>query len=216
MSPLPRLRLLAPLLLAVAACSSSSTTTTDTGDKFLVQGADMSGAAQNVRVRKNGTLTAGLTVTVNGTALTDAGGGSYNGFVNPTVAAGGAVSVQVTNGTVTATGTGTVPEKPVITGAAHTTMGAPVTITWTSATTPDSFSVALNYHLGDNSSAAVFTRLPGSARSVVLQTTDILAGGVVFSVGVDAYNHGLFSGAFATGSDMHLRNSSASFDLTIP
>jgi hypothetical protein len=203
-------------VLLLAACSGSATTTTTTGDTFQIRGADMSGAAQNVRVELNGTLTAGLTVTVNGTALTDAGGGSYNGFVQPTVAAGGAVQVQVTNGTITATGNGTVPERPVITGAAHTTMGAPVTITWTSATAPDSFMVALNYHLPDNSSAAVIARLPGTARQVTLQTTDILAGGVVFSVGVDAYNHGLFSGAFAAGSDMHLRNSSASFDLTIP
>lgn len=216
---MPRSSLARPLaLLLLAACSSSPTTTkpVDNTDKLEIVGGDMSGYNQYIYVRLNGTFTPGLTVTVNTAAMTDNGGGIYGGHLPAAVAAGGQVQVVVTNGTITATGTGVVPATPVITNESHTTIGAPVSITWTSATSPDSFMVSLNYHLPDGSAAAVIARLGGSARQVSLPTTEIPANGVVYSIGILALMNGAFTGDAATTSNMHLRASTPSYPVTIP
>jgi hypothetical protein len=204
------------LLLLLAACSSSPTETVTPGPKFEILGADMSGFNQNIFVSLNGSGVAGLSVTVSGTAMTDQGGGTYNGHLPTALPAGTAVQVRVTNGTLTGIGDAIVPVAPVVTGAAHTTIGAPVTITWTTPTSPDSFLVVLDYRMPDQSTGAVVARVGGNLRQVQLATTGIPANGVVFAAGVDAYMHGSFSGDAAPTSSMHLRATSASFDVTIP
>lgn len=211
-----RMRLVvAVAMIGMAACRSDQTT--DTTDQFLITGAAMSGFGENVIVSLNDAPASGLTVSVNGTPLVEQATGVYYAPLATPVPAGGTVGLTVSNGTITATATGVVPVQPVITGAQHTTMGQPVTATWTTTTSPDSFVVSLNYHLSDGvTAAAVIAHLGGSARQVTLQTSDIPAGSTVFSVGVDAKMHGTFSGAAASGSNMNLRTSATSFDLTIP
>ncbi len=202
-------------LLFLAACSSSATTDVNSTGTLQIQGAAMSGWGQNIRVTKNGAAATGLTVTVNGTAMPETSAGTYGGALGTPLTAGSAIEVRATDGTLTAIGDATIPAQPTVTSVESTTLGAPVTIHWSVASDPDSFSVSLNYHLPDNSAVAVMARLAGSARQVILQTSDIPANGVVYSVGVEAFVRGSFHGDAASTSDMHVRTSSPSLGYTL-
>jgi len=208
----------AAFLLGLVACTSGDGTpaTNDTGTKFKVLGNDMSASSQNVYISVNGAAKPGLTVTVNGTVLDDVGAGQYSGRLTTTAPAGGAVALSVTDGSSTASATGNVPETPVVSSATIASPGAPVVITWSSVTSPDSFAVAVNYHLPDSSAAAVYTRVAGSLRQASLAQTDIPANGVVYSISLDALVGGTFSGAAASGSSMNLRAIAPSYPFTIP
>lgn len=208
---------LAPLLLTLAACSS----TPDTGgepaaSQFLIVGADLSGYAQNAFISVGGVPATGLTVTINGTALADAGGGLYSGHLAAAIPTGGAIQVQVTNGTLTATGNTTIPDAPAITAAGAVNHGDPLAVTWTSATSPDSFLVTLNYTLPDQSSAGTSVWVGGALRQASVPTTAVPVGATNFYVGLEALRMGTFSGAAAAHSSMHVRAESPDFPVTLP
>jgi hypothetical protein len=214
---MPPARILAALgLTLLAGCGGSSTTgTNNNSDTYEIQGAAMSGYAQNIRVTHHGAAATGLTVTVNGEAMAEISPGTYGGHLATGLPSGSAIEVRASNGTLTAVGDAVVPAQPIITNESHTTIGNPVTVSWSVASQPDSFIVTLNYHLPDNSALAVLVRLGGSARQATIPTTDIPANGTVFSLGIDAVVHGSFHGDAASTSDMHVRTSGGT-DLTIP
>ena len=206
------------LPIALAACTSNNDTTgtQNTGPQFMILGNDMSARLQNVYITLNNAAKPGLTVTVNGTALTNTSGGQYFGGLPAALATGAAIQLVVTDGTNTATGNSIVPALPVITSATVASHGAPVVVAWSSATSPDSFQVSLNYHLPDSSAVGVTMRLAGSARQVSIPQTDIPANGVVYSIGLQGMMNGTFTGAAAAGSRMNVRADVPSYPFTVP
>jgi hypothetical protein len=215
-------RALAALLVATIACTSNP----EDGEtipppppaspKFTVIGADLSAGLQNAYVSLDGVSATGLTVTVNGTTLADAGGGLYHGNLPAAIPTGGAIQIQVTNGTLTATGSATIPDAPATTAATAASRGDPLLVTWTSATSPDSFVVTLNYTLPDQSSTGITTWIGGSQRQASLATTSIPAGASNFYIGLEALRNGTFTGAATPNSSMHVRAESPSFPFTLP
>ncbi len=201
------------LLLGGAACSSGTPTTGTTGGgtRFKVVGNDMSGYNESIRVTVDGAGRAGLSVLVNGDAMSDQGAGQYSGRLTTAVSSGGAVHLVVTDGSDTATADAPLPPTPTITSATIASPGAPVVIGWTSVASPDSFAVAVNYRLSDSSVSAVYTRVAGTARQASLSLASVPTGAVIYSISLDALVDGTFSGAAASGSTMNLRAIAADY-----
>lgn len=171
---------------------------------LLIRGTDMSGGPQNILVSRNGTSVTGATVTVNGTAMTDAGFGLYQGFITPFVTPGGTVTVVVSSGGQVATGVGVVPAEAVISAPPGVTRGSPIPVSWTATSSPDSFDVGLHYTIAAGGTGT-FIRVAGSMRSANVPTTNVPADATGFYLSAFGYNIGTFTGAYATGSNMRLR-----------
>jgi len=205
-----------PLVFVACTSNDDSSGTQTSGPHFLITGNDLSARNENAYITLDGVAKGGLTVTVNGTALVNTSGGQYSGALATTLATGAQVQLVATDGTNTATGTSVVPELPVITGATVASHGAPVIVSWSSATSPDSFQVTLNYHLPDNSAVGVTAKLGGSARQATLSQADIPANGTVYSISLQAMMNGVFTGAAASGSRMNVRADVPSYPFTVP
>lgn len=203
------------LPLLFAACSTKNDDD-DTGPKYLILGNAMSSRVQNVYIQLGTTAKPGLTVTVNGTTLSNSSGGQYTGTLPFTLAVGDAVALVVNDGIVAANGNAVVPSTPSVTSATVASHGAPVIVNWSAPTSPDSFTISLNFHMPDNSAVAVIQTVAGSVRQVTLSQAEIPATGNVFSIGLQSTNTGTFTGAAAAGSSMGLRALAPSYPFTVP
>ena len=141
---------------------------------------------------------------------------SLNGHLPVTIPTGGAIQIQVTNGTLTATGTTTIPDAPTITAAAVGNHGDPIVVTWSSATSPDSFAVTLNYTRPDHSSYGTTVWVGGTGRQGSLPTTGLPGDATNFYVSLEALRNGTFTGAVTASSSMHVRAESPDFPITLP
>lgn len=171
---------------------------------MLISGADMSGGPQNVIITRNGAAVTGATVTVNGTAMTDAGSGFYQGSITPFVASGGTVTLVVSSSGQTLTGVGVTPAAAVINAPPAVTRGNPIPVSWTATPSPDTFFVSLNYTVGQTGLNS-YVRVAGTLRTASVPTTDVPAGATDLRLSVFGYNIGTFTGDFAAGSNMRVR-----------
>ncbi|MGA8892975.1 MAG: kelch repeat-containing protein, partial [Anaeromyxobacteraceae bacterium] len=155
-----------------------------------------------------------VTVTGAGGAVVDVprvGNGQYQttGYVLP--ATGQAVTVTVSGSSQTATATAVVPERPVITSPAQDAVllaANPVTVTWTSASSPDDY--AFDGWCGNGQCVAgVWTTVPGTDRSVTFNGGFFPAGQTV-QMGLYAYNRMALSGAALPASSLVVNNKAPS------
>ena len=106
--------LTAPLLFTLACDDDDDNGTGPDATLQVVAG--LTNVGGSVAVSDGGTAVDGATVTLNGTAATPGGAaGAYDLVLPATVAAGGALTLDVASGSAVVQGTGTVPEAAVIT-----------------------------------------------------------------------------------------------------
>ncbi len=183
---------------------------------YFVEGSDMGVLYQNVRVYlatndvvDTTAFVPGLTVTVNGTPLPETGGNRYYDRLPSVLAAGDTLDLNVSGTLGSVTATGDIPEAPILTAPADgatVPSGTAVTITWESTTDPDGFTLFLEDNAGGPPFWAPF--LPGTARSHTFPA-GTLASGLELNVMLTGVEAGTFSGDFAPGSTMGIRNYAA-------
>ena len=179
--------------------------------RYLVRGADMGAQFQNVSVTLDGAAVSSAEASVNGTPIPFVAGSSlYQGSLSAPIAVGNAIKLRavVPEGEITAFDT--VPEAPAVTApASGATLDAssPQTVTWTSATNPDRFRVALTWSCGAGCGTGSSFDAAGGDRSLSLPANTLPADTGV-KVRIYAVNDGTetFVGPFALGSRMSLRN----------
>lgn len=164
--------------------------------------ADMGPLSHHIAVAQNGRDANDAVVTVNGIAMPRTNSGGYSGQLPEPVSAGSPLVLEVISDGATARATGTVPEAPVLTAPATGTVFAltdSITVTWTSATDPEGFLVAVG------SVFPAFFAAPGSARELKIAASDV---GLIDRnlIDVTALNSGSFTGRAEPGSRMNLWN----------
>lgn len=209
MTTVPRLlrpfALAVPLFLALG-CNDDD----DNGggpDITLLVEAVLSGNGGVVVVTDGGVAVTGADVTLNGTAgVAGAIDGEYDVALAPPVAAGGALTLDVSDGVAVVQGTGIVPEAPVITApldGADVAVGADVEVTWTATADPDGWLVTAV----SGGSTVTAESADGALRAITIAGASLAAGDWVISV--HAVNDGLVSGDTEAGSAMEVRAAAA-------
>ncbi|PYE52927.1 CARDB domain-containing protein [Deinococcus yavapaiensis] len=177
---------------------------------YLVAGQDMSAQAQNVVVSRDGGGTA-THVFVNEMplGLSTSGFPGFFGNLASTTPVGSALRLRVVVPEGEITAFDTVPERPTL--AAPTSgplnVGAPITVRWNSATSPDRFTVAATWSCGAGCGAGKTFEAAGAARALTIPANTLPADTTV-KLRVYAYNDGTetFTGLAAPGSRMAIRN----------
>ena len=179
--------------------------------RYLVRGTDMGAQFQNVSVTLDGAVVSGAEASANSTPMPFVAGSSlYQGSLSAPVAVGGAIKLRVAVPEGEITAFDTVPVAPAVTApASGATLDASITqtVTWTSATNPDRFRVALTWSCGVGCGTGSSFDTAGGDRSLSLPANTLPADTGV-KVRVYAVNDGTetFVGPFAPGSRMSLRN----------
>jgi hypothetical protein len=180
-----------------------------------VYGRDMGPYWQNVSILQGGVRVNDATVRVNGQLMTHPDGwyedGYYNGHLTSPVSTGGTIVLEVTRGTSTVTAIGTVPEPPFLTAPSDGATFSPsddITVTWTSSTQPDRFSVNAQWSCGTNCGTGTRLLAPGSARTLTIPASSLPSGQSI-TLSVFAYSDGVFSGddyeSYAAYPGMNIR-----------
>ena len=122
-----------------------------------VYGRDMGSLYQNLSVVQQGVRINDAVVKVNGVTIPHPPGwyedGDYIGQLEAILSTGAQIALQVTRGAKTVTATGKVPEAPILTAPSDGATFAPdrdITVTWTSSTQPDRFTVNAQWSCGSN------------------------------------------------------------------
>jgi hypothetical protein len=173
---------------------------------YRIMGSDMSGGYQNVFVYRNDSLLSAAVVQVNGVAMVETQTGLYSGQV-PLVPAGEVVEVRVRNGADEVVGTGRVPEEAVLTApTAGAAFGSTqqITVSWTSATSPDRFRMYALYSCGAGCGTSKTYDVAGTARTLTFPAADLPVNEPV-TITMFAYNDGAFTGPVSSDSQMRIR-----------
>jgi len=174
------------------------------GTTYIVRGGSMGSFTQHVDVYDqdwNPVETA--TVSVNGVAIPHVSGSRYSGALKSALSEADPVTLTVDVGAVTVSGVDVLPHSAVITApldGAEFVPGDPLTITWSSATDPDRFSVS-PYPCDGVCGVTV----DGSVRTLEFDTSSFPLDEPV-EIRIYAYNDGAFSGPFAPECQMSLRH----------
>lgn len=154
-----------------------------------------------VVVTDGGVGVTGAGVMLNGTAAVAGGAaGEYEVTLGAPVAAGGDLTLEVTDAGAVVLGTATVPATPAITAPTQdevftTTEG--IEVTWTSATDPDRWVVEAS-----DGTVELFDVADGAARAFTIPGGSLAAD--VWEIRVIAYNDGVVSGDIEAGSTMEV------------
>ncbi len=217
---------LAGIALLAAGCGVSSTP----APALQVHGQDIGAGDANVVVTQDGVAVGDAVVTVNGRVipLADAAMGHYSGAYpivgtwdpahavwDPT---GEAVQLVVTRGPSRVTGTGAIPETPVLTAPANGSAVGPdgsIALTWTSRMDPDRFVVGVQWLCDPTTGVGMDFVAPGSSRSLAIPGSALPYGagpcpiaGQDLAVSVLAYDDGALAGdyeAFTPYPGMNVR-----------
>jgi hypothetical protein len=185
-----------PLFFAVG-CDDDDDNGGPSGETLLVA-ASMGAQNQTVVLTNGGAVEDGATVTVNGTAATEAPAGTYNVTLAAPVVAGDALTLDVTSGTASIDGAGTLPESAVITAPANAAViasGGEVVVTWTAATDPDRWVVDATGPTVESYDVA-----DGAARTFTIAAGELADADWV--IRVRAYNDADLVGDLEAGSSM--------------
>ncbi len=181
--------------------------------RYKIEGTDMGGLAQNVRLTKSAANLTTATVTVitgSRTVLPFVPSASiYQGNLPATVAVGAPIQILTDDDNCLVYSYDSRPESPVMTApaAGNVSSGAVLPVAWSSATNPDRFVVSATWRVGPEGESWTSADLPATARSVDIPAGTIPPNRAVV-IRVFAYNDGTenFIGAFQTGSKMAIRN----------
>ncbi len=170
--------------------------------RIKVYGSDMGGLYENVHVlRSDGTGIREASVQVEGIALTTSTTefGYYSGRLSTPRVAGQTISVTVIAEGATVTGSGTVPEAPVLISPVDgetLSTGADVAVSWTSSTDPNRFLVSAQWSCGPVCGTGQRFAAAGSGRSLIIPGGSIPSGAI--SIRVFAYNDGALAGDYVS------------------
>jgi len=134
------------------------------------------------------------------------GAGKYQGRLPARVPDGDTLRLDVSVDGIQVHGTATVPEAPRLTApvnGAVLAQGDLLTITWTSATNPDRFSVAATWVVGQTGYGRRFPAPAGARQLTILASA--LPLGVQVDISVFSYNDGTFTGPASPESRMSIR-----------
>lgn len=203
-------RLLRAFALAVPLCVAIGCNDDDNGggpDPTLLVEATLAGNGGIVVVTDGGVAVTGADVTLNGTAGAAGGAaGEYTVALAPPVAAGGALTLEVTDGASVVQGAGTVPEAPVITAptdGATVTLGDDLDVTWTATADPDGWLVTAV----SGGSTVTASTADGTLRGITIAGASLTGGD--WTISVYAVDEGLVSGDAEAGSTMEVRAAAA-------
>jgi hypothetical protein len=206
-------------LMVLAACGNESPNDLPVGKAhplIRVYGTDMGGVFENVGVlREDGTAIPDAIVEVNGEPLgvSTVNGLYYYGTLSVARSAGQTIALRVTAEGATVTGTGIVPEEPVLLAPADGATlppGADVSVSWTSSATPDRFEVWAMWPCGPSCGAGRSFVASGSSRAFTIPGDAIPSGDV--TIAVFAYEDGALAGdylPFASYPGMNIRAESS-------
>ncbi|HET8724175.1 MAG TPA: kelch repeat-containing protein [Anaeromyxobacteraceae bacterium] len=182
-----------------------------TPSPFGISGAVNDGLV-NVAVNRDSATYNDATVSVTGAGgvsypVPRVGDGTYRTSTYTLPAVGQTVTVTVSGSGQTATATAVVPERPVITAPAQDAVllaANPITVTWTSATSPDDY--AFDGWCGNGQCVAgAWTTVPGTDRTVTFPGGFFPSGQTV-SMGLYAYNRMALSGDALPSSSLIVNN----------
>ena len=172
-----------------------------------VYGRDMGSLYQNLSVVQQGVRINDAVVKVNGVTIPHPPGwyedGDYIGQLEAILSTGAQIALQVTRGAKTVTANGKIPEAPILTAPSDGATFAPdrdITVTWTSSTQPDRFTVNAQWSCGSNCGTAKRFPAPASARALTIPAQSLPLG-MAIQISVFAYNDGTFSGDYAPWPD---------------
>lgn len=189
---------------------------------YLVQGTDMGPLYQNVRVTNAGVAYSGADVRVNTINMPHTSGGIYSGSLGSAVAVGNGLLLNVRTPEGIIQAKDWVPGAPVVTAPVGSTVvnaASPLPVAWNNSygLDPDRFVVSATWSCGVGCGTGWRSSdLPGSARNYAIPAGTLPTDRAV-KIRVYAYNDGTetFSGPFATGSRMAIRNGNeAGIDIT--
>lgn len=159
---------------------------------------------------------ASMVVTANGIAAPPADGG-FRWDLGTPLNPGELLTVTASRLGKTATIAATLPSIPeFVTPATNAAIdiGAPLTVTWTSATDPAYFVVHIGYRVGTTGNGVQQT-VAGNARSVAISTTEIPGDATALSIDIRAFAPDTRSGDIDPTSSLKLFTSSESRPLTV-
>ncbi len=198
----------------IRAESGSVTVTAAPHPKLEVFGSDMSAAYQNVRVMRDGVPVNDALVLVNDTVIPLHLDGHYHGVLPAMLAQGDMLSLEVRSGVSVVTGSGTIPETPVMTSPATGAIfetGNGIPVLWTSTTDPDYFTVVAQWSCGPSCGTGRFFEVDPWQRSFTIPASELPADRPI-EVAVFAYEDGAFAGDYVASSwypGMNIRAESA-------
>lgn len=180
-----------------------------------VRGADLSGGWVHVDVLHGGEAAEDAQVRINGQVIPfEPASSRYSGELAVEVPVGGTISLEVTFAGATVTGAAAVPEAPVLvarTAGEYFSSGEDLVVSWTSVTSPESFTVLAKWSCGPSCGTAADFEAPGSARSLTIPAGALPAGPI--ELVVFAYNDGELAGDYEpaeTYAGMNVRSESRS------
>lgn len=210
-----------PASVSLPAGETSPTDVAFTARPALqVWGADMGSGWVNLHVAVAGDEVGDADVRINGQVIPFLPAlGSYSAELDALVPAGERLSLEVTRGGATVTGTGLVPEAPVLTAPStgeYRSSGQDLLVTWTSETSPDEFHVIAKWSCGPSCGTGTLFQAPGTSRSLTIPAGSLPAGEV--ELVVFAYDDGELTGDYEPHEaypGMNIRSESGSALLTI-
>lgn len=186
--------------------------------RLEVRGSDLSGTYVHLDVMVGGQPVEDARVEIDGQVIPFVGD-RYSGELATPVDAGGTLSLEVSRGGLTVSGSGRVPEAPAVTApdsGTYVSSGEDLVVRWTSATSPDTFVVFAQWSCGHDCGTGASFEAPGSARTLTLPAGALPVGPVELTV--YAYNDGQLTGDYAPPSSyagMNIRGESQGVALTV-
>ncbi len=185
---------------AMVECGPAAPMNSNGRHSLQVYGQDMGPYWQNVSIIQGGVRVNDAIVNVNGQLMTHPDGwyedGFYSGHLTSIVPTGGTIVLEVTRGTSTVTAIGRAPEPPILTAPSDGATFSPsddITVTWTSSTQPDRFSVNAQWSCGASCGTGTRVLAPGSVRTSTIPARSLPSGQSI-TLSVFAYSDGMFSG----------------------
>ena len=201
------MRRLRIVFLIVVSFGCSKNPAQPSGHPILILGADMGNANQTIHLFRDDVPLTGARVRVNGTTIPEVSSGDYEGDLPAALAAGAQIRLEVRSGNDLVTGVTRVPTKPVFNQPVAGDVlhpGTPVAFSWTDATSPDEYQLAIDYVIGLSGYSAR-TTVGGSDRTGTVATTTIPSTAVDLYAQLFAYGNGTFTGPADPASRMHVR-----------
>ncbi|WP_405283087.1 hypothetical protein V3331_14820 [Gaopeijia maritima] len=183
-----------------------------------IVGGSMSTSHQHLNVYRGDEPVTGATVTVNGVPLGEIVPGRYSGQLPAALAPGEEIRLRVEAGPQVVQGVATIVEPPVLTSPVDgqaLDLSSDLQFSWTATQNPDYFQINL-FWTENGSGHGRNDELSGSDRVGSISTTGLPHDLTSPRAALYSYLRGTFSGPAHPDSDMRVRISGGTADLTLP
>lgn len=159
-----------------------------------VFGCDMGAGWVNVCVMRDHASIDDATVVVNGQLVPRWSPGHYHAMLDTPLLAGQTLALEVARGSSLVTGSGTVPDSPVLTSVTSSP-ATDVAVAWTSPTAPEYFEVSATWSCGPVCGTGIHFVADRAAGSLTIPAS-ALPSGMDVLIRVYAYNDGTLGGDY--------------------